>query len=227
MHEAPPGANGPAVFSLAESAAGSGIWTAQASLTEAQASALSVGNYYVNVQSASLPNGEIRGQLVPQSQAGAINPNPDTVMVISVLTGTLQAPPTSGTPTAVGTGIVDTVRKTLTAAVTSIGIAGTDAHVHHTASGLVLLQLTQTSAASGIWVVKAGLTDAQMESILTGNTYFDIHSAMFSGGDVRGEIVPQDADQARFADCGIGGFNRFDCDSGFSGVSAGFGFLAF
>ena len=67
IHEAAAGAAGPIVIPLTESGTGSGVWTAGAILTEAQLSSLQAGNFYFSVRSTAFPNGEIRGQILPQT----------------------------------------------------------------------------------------------------------------------------------------------------------------
>ncbi|MGH8806880.1 MAG: CHRD domain-containing protein [Noviherbaspirillum sp.] len=62
IHEGAPGFAGPIVFPLAR-VGGNRVWTASVAINDAQLAALRAGNYYVNVHSAVLPNGEIRGQL--------------------------------------------------------------------------------------------------------------------------------------------------------------------
>lgn len=63
IHQAAPGVNGPIIVPLNETAPGSGIWVARATLTAEQFNALQFGDLYFNVHSAALPNGEIRGQI--------------------------------------------------------------------------------------------------------------------------------------------------------------------
>jgi hypothetical protein len=58
---------GPIIIPLAQTAPGSGTWTASGTLTDAQLALLNAGNYYFNVHSAAFPNGEIRGQIVQPS----------------------------------------------------------------------------------------------------------------------------------------------------------------
>ncbi len=64
IHQGAAGANGGVIFPLAEAPAGSGNWTANVTLTDAQLATLMAGGYYINVHSAAKPGGEIRGQIV-------------------------------------------------------------------------------------------------------------------------------------------------------------------
>jgi hypothetical protein len=68
LREAATSANGPVVISLSEAAPGNGVWVTTATLSTEQYAALRAGNMYFIVQSAAFPEGEIRGQLLPQRQ---------------------------------------------------------------------------------------------------------------------------------------------------------------
>lgn len=65
IHEAAKGKNGPVIVPLTKSGDNTFSVAAGAKLTEAQMKALEAGDLYVNVHSASNPNGEIRAQLTP------------------------------------------------------------------------------------------------------------------------------------------------------------------
>jgi hypothetical protein len=71
IHQAAAGVNGPVVFTLAPTVDGDqrgAVWPASANsfaATGDQVTALTSGNFYVNVHSSTLGGGEIRGQLLP------------------------------------------------------------------------------------------------------------------------------------------------------------------
>ena len=62
IHEAPPGVAGPVVFALTKEA-GKVVWNVQGTLTPAQLNTMRAGGLYLNVHSATFPEGEIRGQI--------------------------------------------------------------------------------------------------------------------------------------------------------------------
>jgi hypothetical protein len=236
IHESPPAVSGPIVFPLNETSPGSGIWTTQATLTDAQLNALRSGNYYFNVHSAANPAGEIRGQILSrlstpaESGAGGVGTTAADTTVATVfknaLTGTQEVPPAATIATAIGTAAVDNVAKTLTAAVNTMGITGTEAHIHEAAPGLngpIVFPLAQTSAGSGIWFTKVSLTDTQISSIMAGKYYFEVHSVAFPNGEVRGQIAQLDR-RPRLPDCRFGGFGFDDCAFDGAGFFFGFGF---
>ncbi len=210
IHQAPPGTAGPIVFPLSETGAGSGIWTTKVTLTEQQATTLRAGDFYFNVHSAAFPNGEIRGQIVPQARdtatgtgsgtpsAGTDNGVPtslfSTANFLAALRGSQEVPPTASPAQGAGTVVIDPVSRQLIAAVTTTGIVATDAHIHEGApgvSGPIIVPLTASAPGSGVWLAKATLTDAQYNALRAGNLYFNVHSAAFPNGEIRGQILPQ------------------------------------
>jgi hypothetical protein len=231
--------SGSIVFSLSETSPGAGIWTAQVTLTDAQMNALRAGNYYFSVHSAAHPGGEIRGQILPQlstppgigaSGVGSTAAGTTTATVFkNSLTGSQVVPPASPAGTAIGTAAVDHAAKTLAVAVNTIGITGTEAHIHEAEPGLIgpmIFPLAQTSAASGIWIAKVSLSDTQLSAIMAGNYYFDVHSVAVPGGEVRGQIA-QLHKRTRLNDCRFGGFGFDDCTFDGVGFFIGFGFDGF
>lgn len=239
IYESPPGTSGPIVFPLGETSAGSGIWTTQATFTDAQINTLRAGNYYFNVLSAANPGGEIRGQILSrlstpvESGAAGVGTTVAGTTAATVfknaLTGTQEVPPASTTATAIGTAAVDNIAKTLTVAVNTTGIAGTEAHIHEAAPGLngpIVFPLAQTFGGSGIWFTKVNLTDIQFNSIMAGNYYLEVHSVAFPNGEVRGQIA-QLHRRSRLNDCRFGGFGFDDCTFDGAGFFIGFGFDGF
>ena len=109
-----------------------------------------------------------------------------------VLSGDQEIPP--ATTTASGTGIFSVAPdKTVRGRVTIAGMTPIFAHIHEAPAGKtgpIVLPLVQT--ADNTWSVPEGakLTDAQYESYKAGNLYYNVHSAAYKGGEVRGQIKP-------------------------------------
>jgi len=64
VHEGAAGSNGPVILPLRRIAEDAFVAPDNAMLTEAQYAAYKAGNLYINVHSATYPNGEVRAQIV-------------------------------------------------------------------------------------------------------------------------------------------------------------------
>jgi hypothetical protein len=73
------------------------------------------------------------------------------------------------------------------------GMNATAAHIHEAPAGTngpIVIPLTKTG--DNVWSLPEGakLTDAQYESYKAGNLYYNVHSAAYKGGEIRGQIRP-------------------------------------
>ena len=182
IHTGDAGINGPVIIGLTQTAAGSGTWAVppNTTLTAAQLTALRAGGLYANVHSDLYPGGQIRGQIG--------RPTFTTKMA-----GSQENPPVTTTATGTGVFSVDLQTRALSGRVVTSGITATAAHVHTGAIGVngsVAVGFVQTEPGSGIWVppVNTILTADQFQSFLAGGIYFNVHSAAFPGGEIRGQI---------------------------------------
>lgn len=208
IHQAQPGIIGPIVFPLTETPPGSGVWSATATLTEAQYNAFKVGDFYFNVQSLAFGDGEIRGQIGTQLNSGnaatgsAATGAPiglsssvvSTATFLTALRGQHEVPPNTSTALGAGTVLIAPASRQLVAAVATSGIAGTAAHIHQAAPGIngpIIVPLSETSPGLGVWSAKATLTEDQFAAMRAGNMYFNVHSAAFPEGEIRGQIIAQ------------------------------------
>lgn len=109
-----------------------------------------------------------------------------------VLSGSQEIPPV--TTSAAGTGTIGVgPDKAVRGSVIVTGITVTATHIHEGEAGKngpIVIPLTQT--ADNIWTVPEGtkLTDAQYESYKAGKLYYNVHSAAYRGGEIRGQIKP-------------------------------------
>lgn len=108
------------------------------------------------------------------------------------LRGEQEIPPV--TTAAMGTGILIVgADKSVSGNVTISGMTATAAHIHEAPAGKngpIVVPLSKTSDT--VWTVPAGakFTDSQYESYKAGNLYFNMHSAAYKGGEIRGQIKP-------------------------------------
>ena len=116
-----PGANGAEVLALAETGVGNEAWFGREVLSAEAFDALLAGNLYVLVRSAAFPEGELRGQLLPQQQL--TNFPPFTTQTTDVTTPTVPTFTDSGTGTTpIGTPGLGTGGSSGTAGTGSTGI---------------------------------------------------------------------------------------------------------
>jgi hypothetical protein len=184
---AAPGVNAAVLFPFSGvAAATSGSIPSQAfAITPAQVADLKAGLYYVNIHNATFPGGEIRAQLTPTK-------------LYSVTLSGAQEVPANGSP-ATGTGSVElNGAETLIAARLSwSGLTGnaTAAHIHGPAgpgvNAAVLFGFAGVPAATtgNIPTQVFAITPAQVTQLKTGQFYFNVHSTIFPGGEIRGQIV--------------------------------------
>lgn len=111
----------------------------------------------------------------------------------AVLAGAQENPPVLTAADGIAALTLNTSNNQLTGSVTTANITATDAHIHLGEPGLnggVIVPLTQTAPASGIWNVPTGttLTAAQVAALNAGGLYVNVHSALNPGGQIRGQI---------------------------------------
>lgn len=191
IHQAPAGQAGAIIVPMSEVTPGSGIWIARATLTEDQYNNLKAGNLYFNVHSAAFPDGEIRGQLAAQQPNGSTTYS--VTSFISSLKGAQEVPPTPSTAQGSGNLIVNASTRQVAAVILTRGIAATAAHIHEAAPGVngpIIVPLSEALTGSGVWVGSGTLTEAQYNALQQGNLYFNVHSAVFPDGEIRGQILP-------------------------------------
>jgi hypothetical protein len=112
--------------------------------------------------------------------------------VRTTLSGAEEVPPVKTSATGAGTVTVGE-DKSVTAKITTQGIAGSAAHIHEGAAGAngpVIVPMEKTG--DNEWSSKPGhkLTDAQYEAYKAGRTYFNVHTPQNKGGEIRGQIRP-------------------------------------
>lgn len=108
------------------------------------------------------------------------------------LSGDQEAPAVKTTAT--GTGTINVASDgAVTGSVTTTGMTGTAAHIHHGPpgkSGPVVVPMSKTG--DNTWTVQAGakLTPDQLKAYQAGELYVNVHSAAHKDGEVRGQIKP-------------------------------------
>ena len=108
------------------------------------------------------------------------------------LAGSQEVPPVTTSASGAGSIMVGP-DGSVSGSVTTSGVDGTMAHIHEAPmgqNGPVIVPFAKT--ADNVWSVPAGakLTDAQLQSLKSGNLYINVHSAANKGGEIRGQLKP-------------------------------------
>lgn len=157
---------------------------------------LNSGNYYFNVHSTENPAGEVRGQVLPRGV--------ETVRV--ELTGEQEVPPVTD-------AVVDNASAlgyfTYTdsgyvfANVRTRGFEATAAHIHGGFAGKngnVLIGLEDASATEApgtFFQSPAGSKVVNMQNLMNGGYYLNVHTTQNAPGEVRGQITPKGVQAVR------------------------------
>ncbi|HQW37367.1 MAG TPA: CHRD domain-containing protein [Usitatibacteraceae bacterium] len=159
----------------------SGSIAGSSTVLEADEAALLSGQWYVNLHTTGFPGGEIRGQL--------------DAVVTSVtfdvfLEGAQEVPATQAPGGGSGTAVVNTTADTITLNLAFSGMSGTltGAHLHGPAArgtnAAVKHSIGLTSPITNVVNYAAG----DELDILHGLWYANLHTAVFPGGEVRGQL---------------------------------------
>jgi hypothetical protein len=146
----------------------SGDWTG---LSDANIVDLFRGKVYLNIHSSTEPGGEIRGDLSFSE---------------GMMTAVLDGAQAGTASTAKGTAWVEFEDDSVYYQITIAGLQGTFSmsHFHVLPSGSVVQGITFTdSSAHGYWV-----PGQQMLDLIKGNIYINVHSSLFTGGEIRGTL---------------------------------------
>jgi len=186
LNEGFAGTSGDAVLALAPHSGQAGVWDvpAGAQLTPQQAAALEQGRLYVIATSAAYPNGEVRGQLAPQSIR----------VTFTALKSTSEAAAALGSGvSAVAATTLDTGAGTLTVHVSSLGVEETTAAAV-TSGTAKLAELSRDTIEPGHWSTElARVSAADIESFKTGGWAVSVAAAAAPQGALRARIEPDEA----------------------------------
>lgn len=168
----------------------SGLWTAgdDEPLTDEMIRALLEGELYLNIHTSMYPSGEIRGQVLPTSGAALtarLTPAQAGQEIESDGSGTAHVQLTSA-----GALYYVTVDN-LTAPIAN-------AHFHEaptgTGGGVVrgIFDDFDNGSAFGLWTPDDSepLTDELIATLLTGGLYLNVHTSTYTGGEIRGQLIP-------------------------------------
>jgi Ca2+-binding RTX toxin-like protein len=181
---AAPGANAAPIFDLGNTNATSGtLGPFTFAVTPQQAAELEAGLWYFNVHSTTDQNGEIRGQILADRIFEAF------------LSGAQEVPPTPSTATGFGTVTLAGPEDQIVVALNYIGLSGNNTltHIHAAAprgqNAAPLIDLRVSGATADSFTTNPiAVTPAQVADLKAGRWYFNVHSTVNGGGEIRGQI---------------------------------------
>lgn len=200
IHRAPIGANGPIVVTLTPPGGDgrSGGCVEQVSGALLAEIARDPGNFYLNVHTASFPNGAVRGQLNEAAKEGALT--------AARLTGFEeigpQGEPGAGDPTGRGVATVAVSvadrRVCLEISVEGVLLPAVGAHIHEGVIGVngpIVITLPAPHADGRSQGCVRGLDPGLLQRLAASpaDFYVNVHTSEFPNGAVRGQLAPAGA----------------------------------
>jgi hypothetical protein len=148
--------------------------------------------------------------------AALVNPARATVHnLTAILDGLQETPPVATPATGFATMTLDDSTNMFTLSGTFQNLIGTttNAHVHGpapigTPAGVLFGITFDPGVTSGNFSFNGVITASQAQSILDDMTYINIHSTFRTGGEIRGQILPEPSALALLALGGLGAARR-------------------
>jgi len=122
--------------------------------------------------------------------------NANTNVYNMQLTGAQEVPMNPSTATATATVTLDRASGAVTVTGSFVGLSSNAiaAHIHGPApvgtNAAVLVPLMVPATTSGTVSGTGSMSTVQMDNMINGQTYINIHSTMFPDGEIRAQIVP-------------------------------------
>jgi hypothetical protein len=186
LHEAYAGATGPVLVSLTLDMTDPGHWFAEGDvLNSAGLAAFANGQLYVNVHSPANLDGEIRGQVLPDG----------IVTIFTELSGAQEVPGVNSIATGLASLTLDEAGSLVSVHVNTSGLDdASGSHLHNAFGGVngpIEFGLTQDGSNLAHWSAEQQALDAaQLDTLLAGGTYINVHSPANPGGEIRGQVIP-------------------------------------
>jgi len=156
-------------------------------ITTTQLDSLLKGGMYLSVHTQNNAAGELRGQIA----------SANTQVIRVSLSGNNEVPPITTNGSGVGYVTVDTESGDIVANARVNNITANNAHIHQGVAGTNGGPMVQLVNNGDVWETSVTLTRTQLADLLSGKTYFNIHTTTNPTGDVRGQIAPNDINVIR------------------------------
>jgi hypothetical protein len=169
-------------------AAASGTYSITANVPPAEIANFMAGNTYINIHNAGFPGGEIRSQIT--------NVVSNVYTFSGAISGANSVPANGSTASGNYAGTYNNNTNQLTLNMIFNNLTGGNASAAHIHSGspavngpVIIPFAGFPAAASGSYNLVAAVPPAEIANFLAGNTYINIHNAIFPGGEIRGNIA--------------------------------------
>lgn len=126
------------------------------------------------------------------------------------LSGLEEVPPNASPATGFAMVSLDTDTNMLSWHITYSGLVAPIAasHFHEAPPGVNGPVRVNVGALPSPIIGSAIVTDAYEAAILAGNAYYNIHTSVFPGGEIRGQVIPEPTTLALLALGGLAGLRR-------------------
>lgn len=186
IHKENPTINGLVIIPLQVTADIKGTIHVASVIAPADMAAMVAGGTYVNIHNATYTDGEIRGQLIMESQM---------VYLKALLQGSQEVPANGST--ALGTVIVryNTVTNSMELGgnYQNLTTVITMSHIHGPAAvgatATVISPLINNLGTSGLLAGAITLTETQEADLLAGLLYVNVHNSTYPDGEIRGQLT--------------------------------------
>jgi hypothetical protein len=162
------------------------------------------GRWYARGNNADGQDWVVRNGVILAKTDDPIGATGERVVMGGPMNEAQETPPTGSPATGTIKVLVDTAANTLTYQINVVGLVNTEtaAHIHGMAPpGVpagILYALPLGNTKTGV----INYLESEEPGILSGQTYVNVHTNVFGGGEIRGQILPQVEtwDDATFAD---------------------------
>ena len=179
FHKGVEGANGGTFTNFLTNVRGNRIYV-KTTLTNAQLSDLMEDSVYFNVHTAANPGGEIRGQMVFETD----------YLFTAFANGAQEVPAVTTTASAIGSFMVSRVTGKITYKVVANGLSGaiTAAHLHYGAFGIGGVVALPLNFSGNTLTGTVDVTNAIFDSLVNNKLYLNIHTLNNPNGEIRGQV---------------------------------------
>jgi hypothetical protein len=187
LHEGYAGTRGPSLAGLTQSTTEPSHWFHAGLPLDADAlEALNAGRLYLDVANQAHPDGLLRGQFLPDG----------ITLLIDELSGHQEVPPVETAATGVSALTLDlgTLEYHFHVNTSELDHANA-AHIHEGFAGTngpIVIPLEQEQLDAAHWSASGELSQDELEQLLAGELYVNVHSPQHPPGEIRAQLVPDD-----------------------------------